>query len=537
MLFGWAQEYNNVDKVKLDTDVLRDNTINSVFQEEISKSAVMSLPYPIIFIHGLNGTGNSWQGLCSFYNTHCGWSFGGEIEFCLEMYDSPGTIQDICDINQDVYCFTSSVGSHDYYRIEFDCTGSGNCHSGSATPNVHNWNSNQSAVIKQGKAIGIAIDKVLNATGKEKVILVGHSMGGLAAREYIQNSSHWLTSSHRVAKLVTSGTPHRGSDYTGFGSGVFQHYDERSEAVRDLRYFYNVSLEHGAYLYGNNIVESDLFIKNGLWNYRNVDVNCNGQEGELITSGLNDKYMPTDLDLACIVGDEDLIVSSTSSDLRNVYNYLPRLELMTCNDCSHSTVSFSETCLLCTNDIEPKYRTFKALDEPDYLDLAYKVNVGGGWYDGYLTYQDVNHPISANSDDDTYYFYNNNLSDILIYITDLPSNSSLRVYNSNSSTAFPIANSSSNSGTISLNLNNASSGNYYMKITTYSPYGINDSPWDYAYKFYISSSIISSIHESSLRERTLIKKIDLLGRETNETNQNLFYIYDDGTVEKRIIIE
>ena len=36
----------------------------------------------------------------------------------------------------------------------------------------------------------------------------------------------------------------------------------------------------------------------------------------------------------------------------------------------------------------------------------------------------------------------------------------------------------------------------------------------------------------------LIKIVDLLGRETKETgNQPLFYIYDDGTVEKKIIIE
>ena len=76
-----------------------------------------------------------------------------------------------------------------------------------------------------------------------------------------------------------------------------------------------------------------------------------------------------------------------------------------------------------------------------------------------------------------------------------------------------------------------------MKISTYSPYGPNDSPWNYAYKFYISSSISSSIHESSLAERILIKKIDVLGRETNQTNQPLFYIYDDGTVEKKLIIE
>ena len=35
----------------------------------------------------------------------------------------------------------------------------------------------------------------------------------------------------------------------------------------------------------------------------------------------------------------------------------------------------------------------------------------------------------------------------------------------------------------------------------------------------------------------LQKTVDILGRETNQTNQPLFYIYDDGTVEKRIVIE
>ncbi len=37
--------------------------------------------------------------------------------------------------------------------------------------------------------------------------------------------------------------------------------------------------------------------------------------------------------------------------------------------------------------------------------------------------------------------------------------------------------------------------------------------------------------------RKLQKVIDVLGRETKQTNQPLFYIYDDGTVEKRIVIE
>tara|TARA_Y100000389_G_C17352412_1_gene459171 strand:+ start:204 stop:695 length:492 start_codon:yes stop_codon:yes gene_type:complete len=37
--------------------------------------------------------------------------------------------------------------------------------------------------------------------------------------------------------------------------------------------------------------------------------------------------------------------------------------------------------------------------------------------------------------------------------------------------------------------------------------------------------------------KELLKVTDLLGRENKQTNQPLLYIYDDGTVEKRIILE
>jgi Leucine-rich repeat (LRR) protein len=47
---------------------------------------------------------------------------------------------------------------------------------------------------------------------------------------------------------------------------------------------------------------------------------------------------------------------------------------------------------------------------------------------------------------------------------------------------------------------------------------------------------ISSIQEHTTNKE-LLKVTDLLGRETKQTNQPLFYIYDDGTVEKRIVIE
>ena len=46
--------------------------------------------------------------------------------------------------------------------------------------------------------------------------------------------------------------------------------------------------------------------------------------------------------------------------------------------------------------------------------------------------------------------------------------------------------------------------------------------------------------EINYKNRELVKVIDLLGKETKhskQTNKPFFYIYDDGTVEKRIILE
>tara|TARA_B100001758_G_scaffold157633_1_gene135881 strand:- start:1262 stop:2365 length:1104 start_codon:yes stop_codon:yes gene_type:complete len=46
-----------------------------------------------------------------------------------------------------------------------------------------------------------------------------------------------------------------------------------------------------------------------------------------------------------------------------------------------------------------------------------------------------------------------------------------------------------------------------------------------------------SIFIDNTRNKKILKITNLLGRETQNTNQTLFYLYDDGTVEKRIIID
>jgi len=53
----------------------------------------------------------------------------------------------------------------------------------------------------------------------------------------------------------------------------------------------------------------------------------------------------------------------------------------------------------------------------------------------------------------------------------------------------------------------------------------------------ISEFITPSAIGEYAKDKSLIKVLDFLGRETKEINKPLLYIYDDGTVEKRIIME
>jgi triacylglycerol lipase len=58
------------------------------------------------------------------------------------------------------------------------------------------------------------IDAVLAATGAKRLILVGHSMGGLVARAYLRRHG-----AAKVLRLVTLGTPHGGSELAKMGFG------------------------------------------------------------------------------------------------------------------------------------------------------------------------------------------------------------------------------------------------------------------------------------------------------------------------------
>lgn len=66
-----------------------------------------------------------------------------------------------------------------------------------------------------GREVARLVEEALAATGTPQVDIVAHSMGGLAARYYIQE----LGGSKKVRRLITLGTPHRGALRAGIGVG------------------------------------------------------------------------------------------------------------------------------------------------------------------------------------------------------------------------------------------------------------------------------------------------------------------------------
>ena len=61
--------------------------------------------------------------------------------------------------------------------------------------------------------LSLRISEILKETGEDKIDLIGHSMGGLVCRYYIQELGG------RVDKLITLATPHQGTEVARLGPG------------------------------------------------------------------------------------------------------------------------------------------------------------------------------------------------------------------------------------------------------------------------------------------------------------------------------
>ena len=94
--------------------------------------------------------------------------------------------------------------------------------------------------------------------------------------------------------------------------------------------------------------------------------------------------------------------------------------------------------------------------------------------------------------------------------------------------------------------NNMNNGQPYDTINTCITYIDNNAfntccvtwIWDANLGIWARMGSVTSIEEINFFDKKLIKVVDMLGRETSiNSNQTLFFIYEDGTIEKRYIID
>lgn len=464
-----------------------DNERQPQFQNIVQNNSNQTLPYPIIFIHGLNSNSAVWLDL-STQMINSGLSFGGRIDVCLNddgnnnvanklVYPTP---------NADIALYTdylNDISPADIYWLNFDIDNYGRLRSNTNFTDVL---SNESAIVKQGVAVNMAIQIVLQKTGRDKVILMGHSMGGLASREYLQNSLNWQPDGqHHVAKLVTTGTPHGG--YTGTNAGLVTGIESRSEAYRDLRKEYTYSGSNGTYLYGGT--ENSSVIANSIFSvFYNVDINCNGINGDNTTIvGLNQKNLPLTLDYAYIIGnctncsllqgsiEGDGIVRSVNANLSNIYTTLPSPR----NEFVHTADAIDFYIGLHSDLPKAVPVSFKGLDEPNEYNLSYDVNLNQT-YTGFITEQPVGGYLS---DYDDYKINITSNGNYTIAINNSYYNSiSYRILDSSFnilSTNTILANSQSS---FQHNLN---TGSYYIEFISVG----NLSSYNYPYTFLIQSTL------------------------------------------------
>ena len=483
-LFNYSQ--NIAVKPRLNSS---ENERQPQFPNIVQNNSNHTLPYPIIFIHGLNSNSEVWIDLRTQL-INSGLNFGGRIDFCLNddgnnnvanklVYPTP---------NADIALYTDyindlSVG--DFYFLNFDVNNIGELFPSDDGSAFNDVLSNESAIVKQGLAVKLAIQIVLQKTGRDKVILMGHSMGGLASREYIQNPINWQQDGqHHVAKLVTTGTPHGG--FTGVN--LSPTIDSSSEAYRDLKKNY-VYGGNGVYLFGG-IENYPNMLNNLLYTFYNVDVNCNGVDADNSNIiGLNYKGWITDIDYSYIVGmcdncnslypgmPGDGIVKDIDANLSNFSNFLP----LPINEFIYTANALNPVIGLHTDLPKAVPVSFKGLDEPNEYNLSYGINLNQT-YKGFITEQP---PVVGG--------YSSDYDDYKINIA-TNGNYSINVTNSYyNSISYRILDSSFNilsTNTILANSQNSfqhnlTTGSYYIEFISVG----NLSSYNYPYTFLIQDSL------------------------------------------------
>lgn len=158
-------------------------------------------PNPIVFLHGINADASAWQSTANYLTQTLHWTCGGTLSYIPSISFSPLT-------NAPGLASTCSPfqTNGDFFTVNF-----GN--------NLANYSDGR-AIFHQGDEVGGVLDFLPSS---RKFSIVGWSMGGLAARAYIQETSPG-TAPNRISDLITLGTPHKGVDLSFLRSPITSYF-------------------------------------------------------------------------------------------------------------------------------------------------------------------------------------------------------------------------------------------------------------------------------------------------------------------------
>jgi len=222
------------------------------------QTSSMKVPYPILLLHGLGQKAEVWHGeATTYFKKDLALRYGGDLKV-----NARGTIQRSL----------AGGGDADFYTVQFR----------NPVDSVRGWTSELDACIQYVRAV----------TGADRVILIGYSMGGLAARSYLVDHLR----DHHVKRLITIGTPHDGSPY----ARVWNWKTSLKRCVDEQ----NVVLAQPckAALAALTSVEGDVpFDAPAVRDVRRPE-----DDGAFL-AGLNKRAHPLDVEYVSVIGDVDVI--------------------------------------------------------------------------------------------------------------------------------------------------------------------------------------------------------------------------------------
>lgn len=198
-------------------------TVAVLFVQFLSAPAAsaQSEEYPILFVHGFCSSSDMWWPMINHFTDDTDSRARFSSPTVLNLYDSKGTVYHLLDRdnpqnNSKSDLFDSGDSSKQLFTIDFFNDQAQTFKAGYV---------NDTGIRHKGVELSTVIKEVVRISGKSKVIVVAHSLGGLAARAYVEGVAKLDTQAaipfnQDVAAIITIDTPHRGSDWTevSFGS-------------------------------------------------------------------------------------------------------------------------------------------------------------------------------------------------------------------------------------------------------------------------------------------------------------------------------